>query len=60
MDKRIEDGYLRKIRVPHETNEKRCLKRSGEVLALHYACHLAFRRCWSHAIVESDCQTTIT
>lgn len=27
----------------------------AEVLAVHYACHLAFRRFWSHVIVESDC-----
>ncbi|GJU47905.1 ethylene-responsive transcription factor ERF011-like protein [Tanacetum coccineum] len=32
----------------------------AEVLAVHYACQLAFRRGWSQAIVESDCQTAIT
>nr|GEU98086.1 cytochrome P450 [Tanacetum cinerariifolium] len=31
-----------------------------QVLAVHYACQLAFRRGWSQAIVESDCQTSIT
>ncbi|GKB85439.1 reverse transcriptase [Tanacetum coccineum] len=31
-----------------------------EVLAVRYACKLAFRRGWSQAIVESDCQTAIT
>ncbi|GKD53647.1 protein SCAI [Tanacetum coccineum] len=32
----------------------------AEVLAVHYACQLPFRRGWSQAIVESDCETTIT
>ncbi|GJS30393.1 putative reverse transcriptase domain-containing protein [Tanacetum coccineum] len=32
----------------------------AEVLAVHYACQLAFRRGWFQTIVESDCQTAIT
>ncbi|GJW68796.1 ribonuclease H-like domain-containing protein [Tanacetum coccineum] len=32
----------------------------AEVLAVHYACQLAFHRGWFQAIVESDCQTAIT
>ncbi|GJU04927.1 reverse transcriptase [Tanacetum coccineum] len=32
----------------------------AEVLVVHYACQLAFRRGWSQAIVECDCQTAIT
>ena len=32
----------------------------AEVLAVHYACYLAFHRGWSHAIVESDCQLSLS
>ncbi|GJZ32468.1 nucleotide-binding alpha-beta plait domain-containing protein [Tanacetum coccineum] len=32
----------------------------AKVLAVHYACQLAFRRGWSQVIVESDYQTAIT
>ncbi|GJX72138.1 G-type lectin S-receptor-like serine/threonine-protein kinase, partial [Tanacetum coccineum] len=32
----------------------------ADVLAVHYACQLAFRRGWSQAFVESDCETAIT